>query len=185
MELFWEHGYEGVSTARLGEAMGIASPSLYAAFGSKQELYAECLELYGQRYGNYLAATLAGPQSARDSLDNVLRQACQVYTGKHHPRGCMVATSGLQAAPDVEAAHAPAQDMRRNSKKLIEQRLLRAVKEGELAPGTDCDALAAYFALVIQGLAVQARDGASLQKLLRMVDVVMAAWPGEPAPPRV
>ena len=177
MELFWQHGYEGVSTAHLGAAMGIAIPSLYAAFGSKQALYAECLALYGERFGHYLVTTLSGELSARDSLDSVLRQACQVYTGRQHPRGCMVATAGLQAATEMESAHAPAQRMRRDSKKIIERRLQRAVQEGELAAETDCDAMAAYFALVIQGLAVQARDGASLQKLLRMVDVAMAAWP--------
>ncbi|WP_163368077.1 TetR/AcrR family transcriptional regulator, partial [Enterobacter hormaechei] len=39
MRLFWRHGYEGVSLNDLTAAIGIAPPSLYAAFGSKAGLY--------------------------------------------------------------------------------------------------------------------------------------------------
>ena len=38
MEVFWEHGYEGASMTELTAAMGINSPSLYAAFGCKEQL---------------------------------------------------------------------------------------------------------------------------------------------------
>ncbi|WP_280301617.1 TetR/AcrR family transcriptional regulator [Nocardia abscessus] len=39
MEVFWEHGYEGASMSDLTTAMGINSPSLYAAFGGKEQLF--------------------------------------------------------------------------------------------------------------------------------------------------
>ena len=48
--LFWLKGYEATSIADLTEAMGIGSPSLYAAFGSKEALYAEALRHYAEKY---------------------------------------------------------------------------------------------------------------------------------------
>lgn len=48
--LFWQKGYAATSISDLTEAMGIGSPSLYAAFGSKEALYGEALRYYGENY---------------------------------------------------------------------------------------------------------------------------------------
>lgn len=177
LDLFWRHGYEGVSTAALVAAMGIAPPSLYAAFGNKEALYRECLDLYARRHGAFLGDALMSELPARASLEQALRAACRQFTDRSHAAGCMVSSAGLQGAPGNADQHAQTAAMRLQSRQAIEQRLKRARAVGELPAGTDCAALAGYFALVIQGLAIQARDGASAASLLRMVDVAMAAWP--------
>jgi hypothetical protein len=41
----------------------------------------------------------------------------------------------------------------------------------------DCDMLAAYYSAVARGLAVQARDGASREKLAEIGRLAMKAWP--------
>ena len=46
LEVFWRRGYEGASIADLTEAMGITKPSLYAAFGNKEELFRKTLDRY-------------------------------------------------------------------------------------------------------------------------------------------
>ena len=46
MELFWRQGYEGTSIADLTRALGINPPSLYAAFGSKRDLFEKTLDRY-------------------------------------------------------------------------------------------------------------------------------------------
>lgn len=51
MEVFWSKGYEGASLTDLTAAMGINSPSLYGAFGSKEALFREAVELYRQTDG--------------------------------------------------------------------------------------------------------------------------------------
>lgn len=177
LDLFWRHGYEGVSTATLAAAMGIGPPSLYAAFGNKETLYSECLDLYAQRHGAFLGDALLSDLPARACMEQALQAACRQYTDPSHAAGCLVSGAGLQGAPANAAQHAQAQAMRLQARKAIEQRLRRARADGELAASTDCAALAGYFALVIQGLSIQARDGASASSLLRMVDVAMAAWP--------
>ena len=44
MLLFWRKGYEGTSISDLTEALGITRPSLYGAFGNKEQLFRTVLD---------------------------------------------------------------------------------------------------------------------------------------------
>jgi hypothetical protein len=66
--------------------------------------------------------------------------------------------------------------MRRERQKIIRQRLQRGVQEGDLPTGVDLTALAFFCITVMDGLAMQARDGASRKALLAAIDGAMAAW---------
>ena len=49
IECFWRRGYEATSLRDLTAAMGLTAPSLYNAFGDKEELFALALERYLDR----------------------------------------------------------------------------------------------------------------------------------------
>src|SRR5580704_7124683 len=61
MQVFWRKGYEGASMVDLTTAIGINSPSLYAAFGSKEGLFRAVLERYDARRAAFLESLLAAP----------------------------------------------------------------------------------------------------------------------------
>ena len=61
---------------------------------------------------------------------------------------------------------------------LVNDRIRKGVANGDLPEATDCDMLAAYYSAVARGLAVQARDGASREKLSEIGRLAMRAWPG-------
>ncbi|MBQ4827992.1 TetR/AcrR family transcriptional regulator [Alteromonas sp. MMG017] len=46
MYVFWQKGYDGASMKDLTDAMGINSPSLYAVFENKHQLYLEAIKYY-------------------------------------------------------------------------------------------------------------------------------------------
>ena len=46
MHVFWAKGYEGASLSDLTRAMRINRPSLYAAFGNKEQLFRKVLDRY-------------------------------------------------------------------------------------------------------------------------------------------
>jgi len=61
LEVFWARGYEGATLPELTRAMGINRPSLYAAFGNKEQLFRKALERYQTGPMSFLAEALRQP----------------------------------------------------------------------------------------------------------------------------
>jgi TetR/AcrR family transcriptional regulator, copper-responsive repressor len=181
LDLFWRHGFEGTSTAQLTAAMGIAPPSLYAAFGSKEALFREALAAYGQRYGRFLSESMAAPGPARAAVEQMLLRAARQFADAEHPLGCMVAAGELQASTASAALVVEVTAQRVAAQQVIRNRLEAARKAGELPDDTDTATLAAFFAMTIQGMAVQARDGAKPALLKRLAVLALQAWPRSPS----
>ncbi len=178
MEVFWRQGYEGTSMVDLTTAMEINSPSLYAAFGCKEALFREAVALYGTAEGAASRRALVEQPTARRAVDAMLRDSARIFADRTSPAGCLV-TLGAVCGPDGDAAvRDHLRDRRREIHDLLHARLARGIADGELGPGTDPAAVAAFYNTVLQGLSLQARDGASPQTLIAIVDCAMAAWDG-------
>jgi AcrR family transcriptional regulator len=176
--LFWEHGYEGTSIADLTEAMGVPPPSLYATFGSKEDLYRQALDHISARENKSWLEALQGDLPAYDAMAFYLHDAAARFTTPGRPRGCMISTAVLQHADKSESVAQWVAARRDLGLKTIRARFDRAVAEGELASDTDTEALARFFGAVVQGMSAQACDGASKAVLKRIADVALSAWPG-------
>jgi AcrR family transcriptional regulator len=181
LDLFWRQGFDCTSTTQLTAAMGISQPSLYAAFGSKEALYREALALYEQRYGACMSEALTAQTSARTAVSSFLLGAARQFSDRQHALGCMVANGGLQGGPDNSGLNADMVARRLNAQAAIQARLDVGKERGELPAGTDTAALAAFYSMVIQGMAVQARDGASTPLLIHLAELAMQAWPRDAA----
>ncbi|MEV6253031.1 TetR/AcrR family transcriptional regulator [Nocardia sp. NPDC051929] len=177
MEVFWEHGYEGASMNDLTAAMGINSPSLYAAFGGKEALFRAAVDLYGHTDGGYTARALREEPTARAAIEAMLRDNAVAYTEENKPHGCMVVLAGSTYTTRNTGIRDFLIDKRRATTEDIRRRLERGVTEGDLPPGTDSAALAAFYTTVLYGLSIHARDGAALPELTASIDCAMAAWP--------
>ncbi len=182
MELFWTKGYEGASISDLTEAMGIGSPSLYAAFGSKEALFREAIELYGRTEGPAIWDAVENAPDARSAVAGFLTATAHSFSRPGKPRGCMVVLSQLNPTEASASVCAALRENRAQGQSGLERRLRRAVEVGELAPGTDVAALAAFYLTVQQGMSIQARDGASEETLLAVAKGAMAAWEPLTAP---
>ena len=182
MELFWTKGYEGASISDLTEAMGIGSPSLYAAFGSKEALFREAIDLYGRTEGPAIWDAVENAPDARSAVAGFLTATAHSFSRPGKPRGCMVVLSQLNPTEASASVCAALRENRAQGQSGLERRLRRAVEVGELAPGTDVAALAAFYLTVQQGMSIQARDGASEETLLAVAKGAMAAWEPLTAP---
>ncbi|WP_181708423.1 TetR/AcrR family transcriptional regulator [Chthonobacter rhizosphaerae] len=176
MDLFWRHGYEGVSIADLAAGMGINSPSLYAAFGSKETLFFEAVQRFGETAGDRMLAALSDAPSARAGIAAMLRSMAECVTTSGKPTGCMITLAATNCSPANGRVEAKLCENRRRTVDALRVRLVRAVEEGELPATTDVPSLATYFATVLNGLSLQARDGATRSDLMASVDHAMAAF---------
>jgi AcrR family transcriptional regulator len=177
MEVFWTLGYEGATLTDLQEAMGgITAPSFYAAFGSKEKLFREAVELYSRTLGLPMMKGLAEGPTARAAIQSLLEAAVEAFCKPGMPRGCMLVLGAMNSMPANKSVQDYLRGLRARRHKAIRQRLHRGVAEGELPSALDPSALASYYTTVVDGLAVQARDGASRKALKFAVRCAMAAW---------
>jgi AcrR family transcriptional regulator len=177
MLLFWRKGFAATSMSDLCDAMGISSPSLYAAFGSKEALYLEAVEYYARTIGPPVWDKLEEGATARAGIENLLIAWTEsLPKSRATPAGCMA----LLAAVGDEW---PATIVRVVKKVRLEMlgtlrsRLETAVAKGELPASTDIDGLSRFYLSVFQGMAVQAKDGATSAELRAVAAAAMAAWP--------
>ena len=177
LDLFWERGYDGTSLNDLAEAMGIASASIYACFGSKEDLFRKVMVLYGTTSGEPPRRALREQPTAHAAIYAMLSATADEITRPETPPGCMLVLAGLTGAVENEAVRELLADRRRNQFTTIKDRLARGVADGDLpAPPASLDAIARYYTTVVQGLSVQARDGATRAELETVVTCAMAAW---------
>ncbi len=177
LHLFWAKGYEGTSLSDLTSTLGINAPSLYAAFESKPALYREAIDLYLAQQYERIGASLAAAPSAREGLEAMLRGAAVQFTAPDHPPGCPIASGVLRCAEANAAICEFTAEHRRTTRAMMLARLQQGQAAGELPAQLDTQALAGFYAGVIQGMSVQAIDGATCADLQKMVDLAMQAWP--------
>lgn len=176
MEVFWVKGYEGASMSDLTAAMGINSPSLYAAFGCKEALFLEAVEFYTQVEGTDIWSALEKSPTARQAIERFLRQTAKAYSQTDRPQGCLIALGALHQDSSRGAICDDLRRRRAENRAALLKRLERGVAEGELPADFDCRTAATFYATVQHGMSIQARDGASRTALLATAAGAMAAW---------
>ncbi len=172
--LFWERGYEGTSIGDLTAAMGIAPPSLYGAFRSKAALYEEVLALYLLRYGGPAPVGMDSDRQAETLFEYVLRRAIEAVTDPAGVLGCMISGGMLFHAPENAEVARRTAGIRRAWRESLATRLQQAINSGEISASLDAEVLSRFLVSLIQGISVQARDGATREELLAVARLGLA-----------
>jgi AcrR family transcriptional regulator len=178
IEVFWSKGYEAASLADLTRAMGINPPSLYAAFGDKENLFIEAVHRYHENVRQ--SCPYAGEPTARAAVERLLTELATLFTDRSHPAGCLAVMAMVTSSTSSARLQRMLADERANAKARLRERIQRGVKEGDLPRATDISALTAFYVAVIMGMSLSAREGASRKALLTMVETAMRAWPAAP-----
>ena len=173
METFWQYGYEATSLTLLKAAMGINSPSLYAAFGNKDALFTQAITLYLNKYGAYREAALIQAPTAREGIKILFEQTLDLFFSSEHHRGCLVVLSALTGSQDSQPIRTMLREERRKTARLFEQRLQADLHEGDNSQDQKARILAEYFTTVLFGLSVQVKDGVSRQEAQHIVDLAL------------
>ena len=176
MRVFWEKGYEGASLDDLTRAMGINRSSLYASFGDKEKLFNRAIARYAEGPMSFMREALQQP-TARAVLENLLRSGVAFLADPTHPRGCLSLQGGLACSSSAEGVKRAMIDWRKQALKRLEKRMLRAQREGDLRRDVDAKDLARYIFVVMNGLSIQAVNGASEAEMNRTVTMALRSMP--------
>jgi hypothetical protein len=85
--------------------------------------------------------------------------------------------SGTHVPPVLTSVRDIMRDVRRYGEELLSARLREGLAQGDLSPDTEVEELAAFFEAALRGMAVKARDGVSVDRLLMIGRAAMRAWP--------
>lgn len=173
MHLFWRKGYSATSICDLTTAMGIGSPSLYAAFGSKEALYIEALEHYARTHEAIAWGGFFAADTAREAVAAFLHDTAAGLV--ETANGCMVTLSAVGAEGHAELGALVASA--RNATLLrLKDRIEQGQAAGEIGRSVDIHGLARFVQAVQNGMSLLARDGANLDELNAVADTAMLGW---------
>ena len=174
MHVFWAKGYEGASLSDLTRAMRINRPSLYAAFGNKEQLFRKVLDRYMDGPVAFFGKALAASK-ARDVVEEIFVGTARMADDPKIPAGCLM-VQGALACGDASVRKEVAA-RRAAAEVALRRRLQRAKRDGDLPKNADPAELAHYAMTVVRGMAVQSAGGASHDQLRRVAQIALRAWP--------
>jgi AcrR family transcriptional regulator len=176
MRVFADKGYEAASLTDLTKAMGINRFSMYATFGNKESLFRKAMERFTRLMDTHLEVCLA-TGTAREAVEKIFHQGILMHTDPNAPGACFV-TQGPLSSRDASAETREFVACKRLGGQIaLQRRFERAIEEGELPRTVSAEDLAAFYSVVIQGLALQAQHGGSREQLQRVADVALNQWP--------
>ncbi len=156
--------------------MSINRPSLYAAFGNKEELFRRALDRYAEGPAAHVREALQEP-TARAVVERLLGGTIDLLTNPRNPRGCLMVQGALSCGEAGDNIRRELISRRAAAEAAIRERFERAISEGDLPADSDPADLARYIATIIQGMAVQAAGGASRDELRRVAEMALRTWP--------
>jgi AcrR family transcriptional regulator len=168
MRLFWRHGFEGVSIGDLTKAIGIAPPSLYAAFGGKAQLYREVLDAYEQGSSLLDLASVGNSASVAEAVRALMEGAVKAVTDPDGERGCLISSGMVMCHPQ----NAPIARDAAARRRVMRDKIARSLQP--FAEQARVDRMALHIAAVMQGVSIQARDGATQAELQEIVEDVVS-----------
>jgi AcrR family transcriptional regulator len=177
LDLFWRHGYEGVSINDLTQKIGIAAPSLYHAFGSKAKLFREVIHRY-QSMG-LPPSQIKDAESSFEATRKVLEFSIAAVTRSKCPPGCMVTSGLLITSPEHADLAAHLREERAKLRRSLQKRIEWDIREGILDSSVNAANLARFYTSVLQGISTQAIDGATPVQLIAIMQTALLAWPAE------
>ncbi len=178
LQLFWRHGYEATSLADLVEATGAKAPTLYGEFGNKEGLFRAAAERYITKFAERGKALLANPDcSVAQAAEDFMRDTAAMYTDKDLPSGCFIICTSAALSSSSDEVAKMLRARHHFQENMLADFLRTRQKAGDLPAQTHIPTLAKYLTCILQGMSVQARDGASHEELDGIVSTLMTVWP--------
>jgi TetR/AcrR family transcriptional repressor of nem operon len=173
VDTFWQRGYEATSIQQLCQAMDIQPGSVYAAFGSKRDLFVAALRVYIETVSAEAVERINAPASGVQGLRDYFGHLVDAMVDGRRRWGCLITNSLVELAErDPELAGMFQQHLA-NLRTSFAGVLARARAAGELRPGAGPES-AAFLVAVVQGMNVLAKTNPGRDALQAIADTALA-----------
>lgn len=165
VEMFWEHGYEGVDVDRIARAVNVTKPALYRAFGDKSTLLLRAVERYALTYGAPRMTAFHAEPDIRKAVTAFCEATIDSCTGEARS-GCMMAAASLgqsERVTEIRSKHAKGLTA---SAAIFAKRFEQEVKAGRLTPTPSAKVRGRLLVDLLQGLQLRAKVGIAREELL-------------------
>jgi hypothetical protein len=107
----------------------------------------------------------------------MLRGAIDNVTSCDEPHGCLGVITSVSCGPESQSVREDVVRRGETSKRALTDRFVRAQAEGDLPAHVDPEGLMRVLVAMLQGISVQANQGATREELDRLVECGLALWP--------
>lgn len=173
---FWRQGYQATSLDDLTSAMGITRPSLYAAFGDKEQLFLQAIDRYRQCFSTRIGSALQEEIDTKSAIALMLQRTIEIFTDTSLPRGCLIVNSTSECCGLSDTLGRRLAECHVLTEAAIYDRLRQGQLEGEVTAEIDIRSLAQFYNGVIQGMAVLAKAQADPVMIRNIAEMAMRAW---------
>lgn len=157
MECFWRRGYEATSLRDLTASMGLTAPSLYNAFGGKQELFTRALGCYLDRTTRDRLRRLEQSLAPRAALHRFFTEIIEHSIGDRQRKGCFLVNSALEIAPHDAECRAVITEQFNEIEAFFRRCILKAQADKTVSSDVDAGDTARLLLGVLLGVRVLSR----------------------------
>ena len=177
MRIFWKKGYVGTSISDLTTGLGINKPSLYSAFGNKEQLFIQTSKHYFERYAETHSQYLNSDGTVKERLSKFLSSVISQQCGDDTPKGCYVSLCISECEGEMYPPEAAEliEEANQYSENLLNDFLSAEQIKKTIPESIDVAEVSRYLTTFIHGTAVMARGGRKQEELLALVDRAVQA----------
>jgi TetR/AcrR family transcriptional repressor of nem operon len=158
VECFWRRGYEATSLRDLTASMGLTAPSLYNAFGDKQNLFTHALERYLDRTTRNRLRRLEESLRPKQAIQSFFAEIIEHSIRDHHRKGCFLVNSALEVAPHRAECRAVITEQFGEIEAFFKRCIAAAQADKTASPDVDAGDVARLLLGVLLGIRVLARS---------------------------
>jgi TetR/AcrR family transcriptional repressor of nem operon len=158
MECFWRRGYEATSLRHLTTSTGLAAPSLYNAFGDKQELFSRALQHYLDRTTRDRLRRLEQSFAPKEALHQFFAEIIDHSLCDRDRKGCFLVNSALEVAPHDAKCGALIAKQFDEIEAFFKRSILAGQANKTVSPNVDATQIARLLLGVLLGIRVLARN---------------------------
>ncbi len=166
VEMFWEHGYEGVDVDRIARAVNVTKPALYRAFGDKSTLLLKAVERYALTYGAPIMAAFQAEPDIHKAVTTFCEATVNIASGEARG-GCMMVAAALGQSERVTEIRSCLAKGLTAAAEIFAKRFEKEIKAGRLTRTLSAKVRGRALVDLMKGLQLRAKAGIAREQLLQ------------------